>query len=111
MRIPEVEKAFVQVASDIHCILVIDDIDQFTDPPSFCISSHDLHGSLPEIVIGDTGDRWPVLNKIERETAKLCAITRTRKDFAVIFPGCKFLLPTKTSEGSLVGLRFAGWTN
>ncbi len=61
-------------------------------------------------MIADTGDRYPVLDHVQRETAKLCAIIRVRDDLAAIFPGCKFLLPTRTDEGSVVGIRFNGRT-
>jgi hypothetical protein len=110
LRNPEIEKTFIQVTIDPKRILALDGIDQLDDLPGFRIRSHDLFGPLPEILIKDTGDRYPVLDTIVREAAKLWAIVRVRDDLAAIFPGCKFLLPTKTDEGSLVGLRFAGRT-
>jgi hypothetical protein len=110
LRIFELEKAFVQVAIDLREILVLDGIDQLADPSSFRIRSHDLYGSLPEIVVKDTGDRYPVLDSIEREAAKLIAMGRIRNDLGAMFPGCEFLSPTKTDTESLVGLRFAGRT-
>jgi len=47
LRIPEVEKVFVQVAIDVKVILVLDGVDQLTHPPGFHIRSHDLYGPLP----------------------------------------------------------------
>jgi hypothetical protein len=110
LRIAEIEKAFIQVVGELKEILVLDGIDQFTDPPRCRIRSHDLYGPLPNIMIKDTGDRYPVLDGIEREAAKLIAMVRVRNDLARMFPGCEFLLPTSTEEGALVGMRFRGRT-
>jgi hypothetical protein len=91
-------------------ILVLDGIDKLEDPIGFRIRSHDLYGPLPDIVIEDTCDRYPVLGSITFETAKLIAIVRNRHDLRGIFRGCVFLLPTSTDKGSLVGIRFRGKT-
>jgi len=53
---------FVQVAIDLKEILVLDGIDQLSDPPGFRIRSHDRYGPLSDILIKDTGDRYPVLD-------------------------------------------------
>jgi hypothetical protein len=106
LKIAEVEKTFVQVVIDLKEILVLDRIDTFEDPYGFRILSHDLYGPLPEILITDTGDRYPVLDRIANEAAKLYAIVRVRKDLSEIFPGCEFLLPTRSDEKALVGIRF-----
>lgn len=106
LSVPEVEKTFVQVAIDLKEILVLDGIDILPDLPGFRIRSHDLYGPLPDILIHDTGDRYPVLDRIANEAAKLIAMVRVRNDLAGIFRGCKFLLPTSTGERALVGLRF-----
>jgi hypothetical protein len=110
LRLSEVEKAFVQVAIDLKEILVLDGIDQHIDPRGFRIRAHDIFGPLPDIIIKDTGDRYPVLERISNEAAKLIAIVRIRNDLAGIFPRCKFLLPTSTGNGALVGMRFGGRT-
>jgi hypothetical protein len=110
MQPQEIEKTFVQVAIDLKEILVLDGIDQPSDPPGFCIRSHDLYGQLPEILVQDTGDRLAVLDTIQNETVKLIAIVKNRQDLAVIFSDCEFLLPTKTDEGYVVGIRFGGKT-
>ncbi len=78
---PELEKAFTQVAIDLHEILVL-----------------------------DSRDRYPVLDRIENEAAKLVAMVRVRKELAGMFRGCEFLLPTRTDEGALVGMRFRART-
>jgi hypothetical protein len=106
----EAEKTFVQVVLDLKEILVLDCIDQFAAPPRFRIRSHDLHGVLPDAIVKDTEDRLQFLDTVSREAAKLYAMARVRTDLAGMFPGCEFLLPTKTEKGSLVGLRFAGRT-
>jgi hypothetical protein len=110
LRIPEVEKAFTQVAIDLKEILVLDGIDTLEDPAGFRIRSHDLWGPLPDIVIEDTGDRYPVLDSIIRETSKRIATIRIRRDLAEVFRGCEFLLPTSTGKGFLVGIRFGSRT-
>jgi hypothetical protein len=110
LHVHEVEKTFVQVAIDLKQILVLDGIDQLADPPRFRIRSHDLYGPLPDIIVEDTGDRYPVLEGIEREAAKLTAMVRVRKELSSMFPGCEFLLPIKTDKGVLVGLRLDGRT-
>ena len=110
LRIPEIERVFTQFAMDWKEILVLDGIDKLEDPIGFRIRSHDLYGPLPDIVIEDTCDRYPVLDKITFETAKLIAIVRDRHGLRGIFRGCVFLLPTSTDRGSLVGIRFRGKT-
>lgn len=110
LRMPKVEEVFTQFALDVKEILVLDGIDNLEDPIRFRIRSHDLYGPLPDIVIEDTCDRYPVLDKLARETAKLHAIAKDRKDLRDIFRGCVFLLPTSTDQGSLVGIRFRGKT-
>ncbi len=110
LRSPEIEKAFTQVAVDLKEILVLDGIDIMKDPVGFRIRSHDLYGPLSDIVIEDTGDRYPVLDRIIHETAKLIAVIRVRKHLADMFPGGEFLLPTSTDRGSLVGILFRGRT-
>ena len=110
LRIPEIEKVFTQFAIDWQEIVVLDGIDQLEDPIRFRIRNHDLYGPLPDIVIEDTCDRYPVLSSITFETAKLIAIVRDRHDLRGIFRGCVFLMPTSTDKGSLVGIRFRGKT-
>lgn len=88
LRTPEIEKAFVQVTIDLKRILVLDGIDQREQPPGFRIRSHDLYGPLPEIIIEETRDRYQVLDDIQRETAKLCAMIRVRDDLVAMFPSC-----------------------
>jgi len=105
---PEIERTFDLVVTDLHKILIFDGIDHLE--AGFRIRSHDLYGPLPEILIADTGDRLSVLDQIQCETAKLCAIVRVRDDLAAMFPGCEFFLPMKIDTGSVVGLRFDGRT-
>jgi hypothetical protein len=109
-RIPEIENSFVQVAMDLKEILVLDGMDLRPDPPGFRIRYNDLYGPLPNILVDDTGDRLAVLDKIQNEAAKLTAIVRIRQDLAGMFRGCKILLPTRTDEGYVVGLKFHGKT-
>jgi len=61
-------------------------------------------------MIRDTGDRYPVFDRIRIEAAKLTAMVRVRKQLSEMFRGCRFLLPTSTGEDALVGLRFRSRT-
>jgi len=108
LRPLKIEEEFFKVILDLRQVVVLDGVDMFDDPPAFRIRSHDLYGLLPAIDIRDSEDRWPVLDSIQMETARLCAVVQIRDNLAGIFPGCKFLPPTKTDNGVLVGLRFAG---
>ena len=106
LRLREVENAFLQVAIDVKEILVLDGVDQADHPRRFRIRCHDLHGPLPDAVVEDTGERYPVLEHITREAAKRTAAARIRHQLAEMLPGCEFLLPTPTEKGALVGIRF-----
>jgi len=110
LHLHEVEKTFMQVVLDLQVILVLDGIDQIPALPGFRIRSHDLYGPLPDAAVRDTGDRYPVLDRVVHETAKLVAIVRVRDDIAGIFGKCSFLLPTSTGDGALVGMRWRGRT-
>jgi hypothetical protein len=110
MRFREIEKTFMHVPTDLHAILVFDGIDVLLDPPRYQIHSHDLHGPLPDIIIDYIEDRWEMMKKVQLETGKLIVAVRDRDFLAEVFPKCKFLLPTSTDNGSLVGIRFAGRT-
>jgi|WetSurMetagenome_2_1015567.scaffolds.fasta_scaffold714120_1 hypothetical protein len=110
LRLPEIEKAFVQVAIDVKEILVLDGIDQLSNPPGFRIRFHDLYGVLPEILVQNTGDRVSTIDRIQNEAAKLTAIIHIRQDIAGMFPGCEFLLPMQIDQRYVVGIRFGGKT-
>jgi hypothetical protein len=110
VRPQTIRQAFSNVVAGRRKNLILDSIDPFPALPGFRIRSHDPYGPLPEIVIKDTGDRDLVLNAIKQEAAKLCAVVWIRDDIATLFPGCRFLPPTKTDDGPLVGIRFAGVT-
>jgi hypothetical protein len=105
-----IRQTFSNVVAGRRKNLILDDIDLLPNIPGFRIRSHDPYGPLPEILIKDTGESEPVLNSIKREAARLCAVVWIREDIATLFPGCRFLLPTKTDDGRLVGIRFAGIT-
>jgi len=104
----EIEKTFMQVVYDLDRILVFDSIEMLET--QFRILSHDIYGPLPQIMIEDTQDRYPVLEQIALKTAQLCAIVGMRSDIVRMYPGCEFLPPTVTDEGYLVGLRYLGRT-
>jgi hypothetical protein len=105
LMVPEVEKAFVSVAIDVGQIFVLDSVDIVPDLPGFRIQCHDFYGTLPEIIITDTGDRYPVLERISIEAAKLVAVVRLRQEIASALPGTEFLMPTHTDGGVVVGLQ------
>ena len=110
LHLETIRQTFSNVVAGRRKNLILDCIDPLRHMPGFRIHSHDPYGPLPEILLKDTGERGPVLNALKREAAKLCAIVWIRDDIATLFPGCRFLLPTKTDEGALVGIRFAGIT-
>ena len=105
-RIPEIEKAFVQVAIDVHVVIVLDAIIPVPNLPGFLIQSHDFHGPLPDVRIEDNENRLQVLDSVATEAAKLTAVAKVRDDLAAIFPGCVFLPHTLLDSGVLVGLSF-----
>ncbi len=105
LMVSEVEEAFVRVAVDLKEIIVLDGVEGIDSPPGFRIRSHDLYGLLPDVAIEDTGDRYPVLDRIIREAANLIAMARIRQELAESLPGCAFLLPTLAGQGVVVGVR------
>ena len=42
--------------------MVLDGIERVAEPLGFRIGSHDLHESLPEVVVSDTGNRYRALS-------------------------------------------------
>jgi hypothetical protein len=56
--------------------------------------------------IKDSGDRYSVMDSVEREAAKPFAIACKRDGVAEMFPNCVFLPPTKMDTGVVVGLIF-----
>lgn len=92
LGLSEVEKAFVQVTLDLKEIPVLDGIDHLADPLGLPIHTRDLYGPSPDILIKDAGDRYPILERIANEVAKLVAIVRVRQELAGMFLGCEFLL-------------------
>ena len=109
-RIPEIEKTFVQVAIDVHVVIVLDAIIPVPNLPGFLIQSHDFHGPLPDVRIEDNENRLQVLDFVATEAAKLTAVAKVRDNLAGIFPGCAFLSHTLPDSGALVGLSFNGRT-
>jgi hypothetical protein len=105
-RIPEIEKTFVQVAIDVHVVIVLDAIIPVTDLLGFLIQSHDFHGPLPGVRLEDNENRLQLLDSVAAEAAKLTAVAKVRDDLAAIFPGCAFLPHTLLDSGVLVGLSF-----
>jgi hypothetical protein len=103
LRVRELEKAFTRVAIDVKEILVLDGIDTLEDFPGFRIQCHDLYGPLPDAVIEDTGDRYPVLDRIISEAAKRIAMARLRQNICQDIPGLSFPI------AYLNGYRLACW--
>jgi hypothetical protein len=108
LRVLEIEKTFMQVILDLQVILVLDGIEVLPELPGFRIRSHDLYGPLPDALIKDTGDRYPVLDEIVREAAKRIAMVRVRDAIVGIFGKCTFLLPTSTGDCARVGMQVQG---
>jgi hypothetical protein len=110
MHLREIGKAFTHVPTDLHRILALDGIDVIPALPGHRPHSHDLHGPQQEIVVKYEGYRWRMPCPVHEETAKLITITRNRDDLIEIFPGCRFMLPTRTDTRVVVGLIFNGRT-
>ena len=57
-----IEKTFTDCVMDLWEVIVLDSIDILPDNSGFRVSSHDLRGALPEIVVKDSDntfqDRW-----------------------------------------------------
>jgi len=105
-----VEKEFMLVMYYLNAAVVLDGIDAIADPPGFRIRSHDLHGPLPDAVIQDTGDRYPVLDAISREGAKRVALTWLRREMVKAFLGVSFVPPTRLDNRCVVGIQWKGRT-
>jgi hypothetical protein len=105
LKAPQIEKVFVQAALDLNHIIVFDGIDFNPDNTGFCIQCHDLHGSLPEIVINNSGDTLKDKDRIRNETCKLIAISGLRDHMRRWLRGGKFLLPTRLDGRAIVGFQ------
>ena len=108
LRVPQIERIFVQTIIDLKQIVVLDGI-AFHDT-GFCISCHDLYGPLPEIVIQDSGNTFRDKDQLENEVCKLTAITRIRDRICRWLPGGTFLLPTRLDSRVIVGYRVGSKT-
>jgi len=106
----EVEKEFMLVMYYLNAAVVLDGIEVLTDLPGFRISTHDPHGPLPDAIIHDTGDRYPVLEAISMEGAKRVAVTWLRREMVKAFLGVSFLPPTRLDKRCVVGIQWEGKT-
>jgi hypothetical protein len=88
---------------DIGMVIVLDGIDIL--PDGFQVRSHDLHGQLPEIVIGNSGDTFRDKDRLAIEACKLIAIVKLRDEMVRFLPGCMFLKPTHMDGKAVVGLQ------
>lgn len=100
LRVPQIEKIFVQTVIDLKQIIVLDGVDIQPDGSGFCVRCYDLRGPLPDTVIEDTRNGYLVLNHIIREAAKRISMARIRHELAEMFPSCEFLLPTTRDKGA-----------
>jgi hypothetical protein len=82
LHVAVVEKAFVQVAIDLHAIIVLDGIDSLPSG-GFRIRSHDLSGPLPDVIVQDTGDRYH-LSRSASGGEDLCYFTEDGTALAAI---------------------------
>ncbi len=103
LRVPQIEKIFIETVFDLKQILVLDGID-FRDT-GFCVRCHDLYGPLPEIVVADSGNTFRDKDWLSNEVCKITAIARIRERICRFLPGGKFLPPTRLDAQVIVGFR------
>jgi hypothetical protein len=80
----EFERQFAVPALELKEIVTLDGIELLPEQSSIKILSHDLHGSLPEIIIY-AADRLGTFDRLGREATKLCAISRLRRELVEVF--------------------------
>jgi hypothetical protein len=105
LRPETIEKTFNESVMDLKEVIVVDGIDILPDNSGFRVRSHDLHGTLPEIVVQDSGDTFQDKDRLSNQACKLVAIVRLRDQMVRFLPGCKLLPPTRMSGKAVVGLR------
>jgi hypothetical protein len=103
LRPRAIEKVFTECVIDLKRILVIDGIDILSD--GFQIHSHDLHGTLPAILMKDSGDTFQDKDRLGIEACKLIVIAKLRDKMVRFLPGCRFLPPTSMDSRAIVGLQ------
>jgi len=99
----QIEKVFLSVVLDLGVPVVLDRVDEI--PSGYAIQSHDMHGPLPTVSITETGDSFLDKDAVDREACKLTAIVSQRERLLALFPGAKFLPPTRLDGKHVVGLR------
>jgi hypothetical protein len=105
LRPETIEKTFTDAVMDLQEVIILDGIDTLPDHGGFRVRSHDLHGSLPEIVVKDSGDTFVDKDRLGNQACKLLAIVRLRDQMVRFVPGCKLLLPTSMGGKPIVGLK------
>jgi hypothetical protein len=104
IHIQEIEKVFTQAVIDLHAIIVIDAIEILSAGDGLRIRSHDLHGPLPELIIGHEKDSIETLDRVRNRACWLTAISGIRKDLRRLLPGCRMLPATWLDGSAVVGL-------
>ncbi len=84
---------------------MLDGINILNDNSGFRVRSHDLYGSLPDIVMEDSGDTIVDKDRISTAACKLYAIVKLRDQMRRWMLGGKFLPPTKVGEQATVGFK------
>ena len=98
-----IEKTFADCVMDLKRILVLDGIDIL--PDGFRVHSHDLHGSLPDISVKNSGDTFQDKDRLCNEACKIHAIVKLRDEMVRFLPGCKLLAPTNMDGKAIVGFQ------
>jgi len=111
----EFESQFALPAVELKEVIALDAIELLPEQSSIKVSSHDLHGPLPEILFHiDAADRLGTFDRLGREAAKLCAISRLRRELVEAFSGSTFVPPqqeerrTKFQDASICGNYYCG---
>lgn len=98
-------------AVELKEIVALDDMELVPEMSSIKIHSRDLHGPLPQIILRvHVDDSLGVLDRLGRETVKLCAISHLRRELEDAFSGASFLPPTKLDGKCVAGFQWHGRT-
>ena len=107
----EFERQFALPAVQLKEVIALDDMELLPEQSSIRVSSHDLHGPLPQITFKvDPADWLGAFDLLGREAVKLCAISRLRRELDEAFSGAALLPPTTLDSKCVAGLQWRGRT-
>ena len=86
LQISDIRNEFVDLLNDVNQEIVLDRIDQLDSVSGFRIQSHDALGALPDIYLRNTGNRYEVLDQLDREIVNLLASRGARRSSKATVP-------------------------